>query len=419
MQPRALPKLSDLPRPLLTIILINLTLGLCYLGFLAKVARDGDLWRADFTNFYTGWAMVLDGQGARLYDLELQQVYQQRLLDGRSFKDGLLPFVNPPHSALPFVPLALLSRTNAHIVWIALNAGLLLYLIRRMLYLARGWSPIERWALVSCLVALPQLYTSFLVGAFSLLVTVGLLNGYIALEEGRDRQAAGWLFLATVKFQLVLLPALWLLGARRWQAVLWGAGLSVGAYSVVGLLFGWQIWGDYLATLSLHNQSYNVMGIIPAETYSFKGALALIFGQSAYPRLVQIATATFIGASASAVWLGQRSRLAAPVSRSVSFGLAAVLGLAFNLHLYLHDLLLVIVPGLLLYLYLRRSGLPTRRYAAFALLAPLVTFVAEMAINTRLGIQIPVILLFILLGWMVQAYVSGSSQRQPLAVSDA
>jgi hypothetical protein len=417
MQSRALPKLSDLPRPLVTIVIINLTLGLCYLAFLAKVARDGDLWRADFTSFYTGGAMVLNGQGEQLYDLSLQQVYQQRILAGRSFKDGLLPFVNPPHSVLPFIPLALLSRTQAHSVWMLLNAGLLIYLIRRALYLARDWRTAERWALVSIIVALPPLYVSFLVGAFSLIVTVSLLNSYIALQEGRERQAAGWLFLATVKFQLVLLPAIWLFGARRWRVVLWGLGLTVGTMALVGLLFGWQIWGDYLTLLGVHNQSYNYMGISPPETYSLKGALALVFGQSAYGSIMRIAQAAFVVASAAALWLGHRARQPAAASGALSFGLACMLGLAFNLHLNLHDLLLVIVPGMLFYLYLRRSGLPTRAYATFALLAPLVAFIAEMTIQRRLGIQIPVILLFVLLGWMVRVYMRG--RQGPSAAPEA
>ncbi|MBA3468798.1 MAG: DUF2029 domain-containing protein [Herpetosiphonaceae bacterium] len=414
MQPHALPRLSDLPRPLLTIIILNLTLGICYLGFLAKVARDGDLWRADFTSFYTGWSMVLEGEGERLYDLELQQDYQQRILVGRNFKDGLLPYVNPPHSTLPFVPLALLSRTQAHIVWMVLNAGLLIYLIRRALYVVRDWSTLERWALVSSIVAFPALYTSFLVGAFSLLVTAALLNCYIALEEGRDRQAACWLFLATVKFQLVLLPALWLFGARRWRAVLWGLGLTMSAIILTGLLFGWQVWADYVEVLRVHNQAYNYRGMFPEETYSLKGALALLFGQPAYSPIVAITTAIFVGAGASALWLGQRDRQGSATGRALSFGLASVLGLAFNLHLYLHDLLLVLVPGMLFFLYLRRSGLPTRRYATFALLAPLVAFGAEMTLQTRLGIQIPVILLFILLGWMVRAYAAGTGGQQPV-----
>src|SRR5688500_15913018 len=35
---------------------------------------------SDFAGFYTGWAMVLDGQGPKLYDLELQRGYQAQVV---------------------------------------------------------------------------------------------------------------------------------------------------------------------------------------------------------------------------------------------------------------------------------------------------------------------------------------------------
>ena len=34
---------------------------------------------SDFVSFYTGWTMVRNGDGPRLYDVELQRVYQEKL----------------------------------------------------------------------------------------------------------------------------------------------------------------------------------------------------------------------------------------------------------------------------------------------------------------------------------------------------
>ena len=40
-------------------------------------------WRADFTNYYTGWSLVRDGLGHRHYDLELQTRYQEQIVPER------------------------------------------------------------------------------------------------------------------------------------------------------------------------------------------------------------------------------------------------------------------------------------------------------------------------------------------------
>jgi len=57
---------------------------------------------SDFLSFYTGWAIVRDGQGGRLYDLDLQRAYQAQVLaeEGSHSNFGLFPFINPPHAAL-------------------------------------------------------------------------------------------------------------------------------------------------------------------------------------------------------------------------------------------------------------------------------------------------------------------------------
>lgn len=398
-----LNRITRLPLRTKVFVLINLTLTLCLVLFFAQVLGDGELWAADFTNFYTGWFMVRDGAGAQLYDLDLQASYQQAILNGRTFKDGLLPFMNPPHSALPFVPLSWLSRNAAHGVWLVLNLALLVYFIRRLLHLARDWSGDERLAMVSIVLAIYPLYVTFLLGAFSLIVAVCLLNAYLALRDGKDGQAALWLFLGTVKFQLVLLPAVWLLGARRWRAVGWGLALSLGALALGGLLFGWRIWIDYVDLLRFHSAAIDFMGINPAGTYSFKGALALALGAGAAPLFNAAGTAAFGLAALISLVLGLRQRREDARGLGLSFGLAMLLGIAFNLHLYLHDVLTAVVPAALLYAYLRESGAALGRYSRFLMVAPLIAFLGELIVDDGLRLRIIVILLFALLGWQIRA----------------
>ena len=84
---------------------MNVAIALSYVGLILVAARQDLLWRADFTAYYTGAAMIRDGIGRRLYDLDLQTAYQQRILGQRSFLGGLLPYNSPPHLALLLVPL--------------------------------------------------------------------------------------------------------------------------------------------------------------------------------------------------------------------------------------------------------------------------------------------------------------------------
>ena len=134
---------------------LNLGLALSYAALWAMLEVQGQFWLADFSSYYTGWYMVREGQAAHLYDLEWQARYQQQGLEGRSFADGLLPFIYPPHTVVPFLPLAGLPRPTAFWLWTLLQIVLLAWLLRQMWQLARAWEPPERWLLVSAVVAYP------------------------------------------------------------------------------------------------------------------------------------------------------------------------------------------------------------------------------------------------------------------------
>ena len=77
-----------------------------------------------------------------------------------------------------------------------------------------------------------------------------------------------------------------------------------------------------------------------------------------------------------------------------------LLGLFFNLYLFPQDSLLLALPAILFYNYLRRRELPYRAYAAFALCCPAVFLIAEFTIGSKLGLRIPVWAIMILLVWM-------------------
>src|ERR1044072_965181 len=96
---------------------------------------------SDFVSFYTGWTIVRNNDGARLYDVEVQRVYQAKLWGpaGPPFQFRLLPFVNPPHAALIFTPLSSLSPMSASFLFLGLNCLVELCVLRRLWQLSAGW----------------------------------------------------------------------------------------------------------------------------------------------------------------------------------------------------------------------------------------------------------------------------------------
>jgi hypothetical protein len=398
--------------PIRAVLLLNVSLGLSYIALWAMLAWQGLFWRADFTAYYTGWAMALDGRGADLYNFALQASYQQRILAGRSFSEGLLPYLNPPHATLPFVPLALLPLSSAFWVWTFFQLLLLLWLLRLLVQIAHDWQPHERWLMLSAALAFPPLLFTLQLGTFSLLLLACLLSYYLALKRGRAGAASTWLLIATIKPQSIVLPALVLLGARRWRAL--GIALlgSLGLLALSSLLLGWQSWAGFLSALGSVNALYGSYGVEPATMYNMKGTLALLLGESQSALITQISTLALVFSVVLTLWLWRGPWLPESPLFELRLSLTILLGLLTSLHLHRHDGLMVVAPALLFYLYLRQRGLPQRAFAFWALSCPLVVLAGEFALGGSLGIRLPVVMMLILLFWVGRALIA--EQRRAL-----
>ncbi len=204
----------ELPR-LAVVFNAGLALALA-LVWVHQAMREG-FWQADFTSYYFGGAMVLEGHGDRLYDRALQKEYQARIVPERGVTEGLLGFNYPPHSALPAPLFALLPRGPAFHVWAFVQ---LLLLIPLFHFLRRLTDDPERLSLAVVLtgvLAFPPLFISFQLGQVSVLLLVCLLGFSCNLAAGRPFGTALWLTLGTVKPQMMVAPVAILLAGRRWR----------------------------------------------------------------------------------------------------------------------------------------------------------------------------------------------------------
>jgi Glycosyltransferase family 87 len=384
-------------------LLLNIGLGLSYVALWGMLAWQGLFWRADFSAYYTGWSIARDGLGEQLYDFDVQTRYQQQILGGRSFSQGLLPYLNPPHATLPFIPLALLPLPAAFAFWTLCQVGLLVWLLRLLLRIAHDWDPLERWLMVSAVVAFPPLLFTFQLGAFSLLILLCVLQYYWSLKQGRDRSSGLWLLLGTVKPQMLLLPGALLISARRWRTL--GVALLGGCALVAlsGALLGWRSWTGFVDALRTVNGYFGVFGIVPTTMYNFKGTLALILGNDQGLLINQISLVALVMAAAVILLLWRVAWRPDEPAFDLRIGFTIMLGLLFNPHLHRQDGVIFIAPAVLFYLYLRQRRLPRRAFAVWALTCPLIVLVSEFTIGGSLGIRVPVVLMGVLAVWIGKA----------------
>ncbi len=153
--------------------------------FASPVLTGDPLAYNDILSFYTGGAIVRDGQAEKLYDLDLQAVYQAKAfaLESSDSRYGLLPFINPPHAALIFTPLAYLSPKAAASVYLALNCLIAAWVLRRLWLLAAGWSRTEQMLLVTTTLATEVLWYNLGTGTITLLAFVCLIEYYLAMKS--------------------------------------------------------------------------------------------------------------------------------------------------------------------------------------------------------------------------------------------
>ncbi len=332
--------------------------------------------------------------------LPFQAEVQQRILAGRTFEAGLNPFNNPPHLVLPFVPLVALPLATSYLLWGLVNLGLLAWLIWRLLTrVAVTWSRDERALLVAASLAAPPLALALLQGSFSVLVTVALLEVFLALRAGGERAAAAWLVVASIKPQAVLTTGVALLAARRWRVIGWAAVGALALAAAATAVMGIGIWAAYVRFLGDYVGSFDVFSVRPSVMWNLRGTLTLLNGPTTEPATAAtinaIALVGQLAALAAVAWLWRGRWDPASPSFALRFALTLVLGLLLSPHLNPHDDLLLVPAGAIAYGAVRdRAQGRMLGLALFA--APFVVLVSNpLSVNEVGGgpIRVPVVLM--------------------------
>ncbi len=269
-----------------------------------------------------------------LYSLSVQKQYQTAVR-GRQF----LPWVHPPVEALLFAPLTLLGIDQAFRVWEALSiVGLcwIAFSMRRLLgdltgvqlgaVFAAGWLPL------GCGLAAGQDHIVCL-----------LLYTWVFLlaDEGRDGAAGCCLGLTFVRFQLAIPVLLFFVVMRRWRVV-GGAAATVAAMAAVSFaVVGRALVPSYRAAIVYLAAVHDVPSL--TRMPSMRGLLAFVVKE---PRELVMATAV---ASVAVLVVGALTWMRADKRRfDLVFASALLLALAVDYHVFMYDLSVVVLAGVLI-----------------------------------------------------------------------
>jgi glycosyl transferase family 87 len=405
-------------------VVVGVAVFAIYLGLWAALIAGGHSEQADYTAFYTGWTIVVDGRGADLYDPAVQAEVQRDILGGRTFEAGLNPFNNPPHLVVPFVPLAWLSLGASYLVWAVVQLGLLAWLLWRLwTVVAADWSRDERLVLIAASVAASPLVVTFLQGAFSLLVCVAVTEAYVALRTARDGRAGAWLALASVKPQAVVTLGVMLLVGRRWRAIAVGAVVGLALAAVATVVLGPGIWSEYLAFLSRYVSTFDEFSVRPSVMWNLRGTLTLLIGpDQAAGQATLINTVGLVGqlaGLAAVAWLWRGRWAATSPDFDLRFALTLLIGLLTSPHLNPHDDLLLVPAAAIAYRGLRLR--PNGGWIGLALAASPLVILATNSISANAvegpPVRVPVILMTAFAIVLAVAIRDGARHQSPGAVS--
>jgi alpha-1,2-mannosyltransferase len=290
----------------------------------------------DFSASYVAALLLRSGDGAHLYDQQLEHARHLELLPAGTVID--IPFITPPTTALLALPLAGLDAGTAFRVWSLV--GLAMLVLAVWIAIRAGPWPSRhlrgpRLAALLLAVAGGGTYAFLLLGQVDGVTALGLAAAYAAWRTYRPAPAGFWLGLAfaATKPHLAIGLGIWLLARRDWRALA-GAIAGCGVVAAVSLaLVGPAGLGGFASALGF------AYGNTPgASTLGIPGLVASWLGSGAVPAAIGV-TGSLIALAGCAL-LGARSR-GNVTGLEASLAGAVALSLVASPHLLAHDLVIL------------------------------------------------------------------------------
>jgi len=316
--------------------LVGLESALFYIYQWALVMR-GSLQGPDFFSFYSEARLFAASGGSRLYDLSAQKHAQDLVSAHWPGHFALLPYVQPPYYTVVIAPLAAFDYRTAYYLWAAIGILLAAATLALLMRVFHG-STFYKAVLCALVAGYFPLFVTLLQGQSDLVMLLPLAGAYLAWTKGRLGWAGILAGLALVKPQLLLLLPVLFLARHAWRALA-GMGAVAAALAAASLLIsGPKAVADYVQLLvqwAVHPDQAR----LTAETvYSLRGLLEQLPG-GRLPALGLLALLLLLTGLALS-WRPDRPRL--------DFALAVAGSVVLSPFQNLHDLVLLIIPGIAL-----------------------------------------------------------------------
>lgn len=351
-------------RPALFAVFAYLSLVQVAVGTLGL--RQGARGSPDFRHLYTAGYMVRTGQGGDLYNYEIEEQLQNKLVR----PERTIPFDHLAYEALFYVPFSFLKYTAAYFVFAGFNAVLLI----AAAVLFRGYlAPLEalgRFVPEAMFFCFPPAVIAIILGQDSLVLLVLAVLACIALDAGHEMRAGLLLSAGLFKFQFILPVVLLFLLWRKWRFILGSAlggiaaaGLSVWVAGISGTRAFIGTMMEMSVGLSNDAQRFK-FGTYPNMMPNLRGFIDAVAGSHVSPAAIQI----LVAVSTLVVIL-------AAARMQPSLPLALLVAVLVSYHGLIHDSSLLILPlGMTLVRSVREENLALGIFDVAVFASPSILF---------------------------------------------
>jgi hypothetical protein len=345
----------------------------------------------DFISQLTGALIVHEGNGARLYDLDIQRDAQNRIFEGYRAPlttAQILPYNHVPFEALFLAPFMGLPYPLVFALWTLLSG----VAVGMSLGMLDGSIPVARpvgWVMSLAACSYLPLIRGLMLGQNSALVLLGLCGLYVALKRGQHGWAGAWLALVALKPQVLPVVLLALALMRYWRTLATFAGVMLGL-TVLAMPFIGAGWVVEYGRLLLGVASWgSTAAIDPGIMHNWRGFFANLLGPGGAGLVLPLFALMAAASAGFVVWVwtrgvGRKQKVEASEHwaddgdeqeadfyayrprHDLYWALVGVVAVLTSLHLNPHDLTLLIFPAWIVGAY-ATSGLWSNGLSRLAL----------------------------------------------------
>lgn len=326
----------------------------------------------DFPLYYGAAKIIHDGNGTKLYDLEVQKEYQQRFRVADIDRD--LPFNHPPYELLLLRVPANFSFSVALALWTAMNISFLALILFRLFPFVDAR---YRYVFTLMLFAYFPTITTLKMGQDSVITTFLLVETFVSLKRKHYAMAGSVLALGLYKPHFVLPLAGILILQRRWLSLLSFAFMALVLSAISLAMVGWD---GLIGLLSLWLPMIQRGHVVwPELMTNLRGLVYIVLDLWNSAEATNVLT---LGLSLLAYFVTCRLWPRAVDEQSelfdLGFALAVVMTALVSFHMYSYDGTVLVIPLIIMLNHVLKQSHPyTMEHRVFltiliALFIPLV-----------------------------------------------